>query len=285
MANPALNDLLKATGTLNETASIPVGTNGQVLQVVGGIPAWASAIDTDFTVLTANGELTADRSSYDVGTEGTGVFTLPTPSAGLNGAIRGIWRTGAFSTTDYISITGFINGINSERRIGLVYEYIKFVCDGVTWLENGHNIQAFCTPQVTSSATFSLTTGFTKFTEWDTNPVFQTPGKLLWNDTNSQIDVPIVENAIEDGYRINLIMIIEFTNNKIVEGIIAIDGVQTNGTFPVNALGSGKPVQLQMPLAVGFPTGSSTIEVQLKGESAGTLTVLSARWTVSRIRG
>lgn len=285
MADPTLNDLFKSTGIGKETASIPVGTNDQVLQVVGGVPAWANAIDANFTVLTTDGELTADKSLYDVAVEGTGVFTLPTPSAALNGHIRGIWRSGAFDTTGYISVTGNINGIACERRIGLQYEHLKFICDGITWQEDGTNVQAFCTPQITSPTTFSLTTGYTKLTSWDENPVFETPGRLLWNDTNSQIDIQIIENAVQDGYLINLIMIIEFTNNKVVSGIIAIDGVQTNGEFDVNALGSGKPVQLQMPLSVGVSVGESTLEVKLKGESAGTLDILSARWTVSRIRG
>ncbi len=249
------------------------------------VDAESRFVDTDFTVLTSNGELTADKSSYDVDANGTGAFTLPTPSAALNGSIRGLWTTGPFSATDYISVTGNINGATGERRMGIMNEHMKFVCDGSTWRENGHNTQAFCTPQITSSTTFTLTTGLTKLTSWDASPVFETPGKLLWNSTTNQIDVPIIEGLVQDGFGINLIIIIEYDNNRTVTGAIAVDGVQVNGTFPVNALGSGKPVQLQMPLDIGIPIGDSTIEVQLMGETAGTLTILSARWTVQRIKG
>lgn len=250
------------------------------------IPAEGGATTSTVQVLTASGELSAEKSSYDVAVNGTGVFTLPTPTAGLDGARRGVWRTGAFSATNYISITGDIDGdAAGERRMGLPADFFKFVCDGTTWLEDGHNTQAFCTPITTSVTTFALTTGFTKFTSWDTLPVFNSPGRLLWNSTNSQIDVPVVESLVQDGYKMTFNLIIEYTNNRTVTGMIAVDGVPINGEFPVNALGSGKPLMLHIPIDIGFPAGSSTMEVQLKGEVAGTLDVLSARWTVNRIKG
>ena len=236
--------------------------------------------------VTGGGELTDACTSYDVAANGTGVFTLPIPTAALNGFKRHIYRTGAFHATDYIAITGHIEGnASAERRMGLPDEHFKFRCNGTTWLEDGHNTQVFCTPQIILPTTFSLTTGFTKLTAWDTTPVFQTPGRLLWNSSNNQIDIPVTENLVQDGYRMNLTMIIEYTNNNIVTGIIAVDGTSVNGEFPVNALGNGKPLMLHMPLDLGIVAGSSTIEVQLKGENAGTLDILSARWTVSRIKG
>lgn len=238
-----------------------------------------------FTELTEDGELTADRSSYDPATEGTGVFTLPTPTVGLDGARRGVWRVGAFHATDYISIIGHIEGnASGERRMGLLDEHFIFVCNGTTWLESGHSTQAFCTPIIEAPTTFALTTGFTKFTAWDTLPVFDTAGRLKWNSTNSQIDVPVVESIFADGYKILLNIVIEYTVNRTVTGIIAVDGVPINGEFPVNGGGSGKPLMLHIPIDIGFPAGASTMEVQLKGEIAGTLDVLSARWTVNRIK-
>lgn len=240
----------------------------------------------EITVLTVAGELTDNRSSYDPASLGTAVFTLPTPTAGLNGAVRGLWRTGTFATGgEYISITGNIDDdATGERRMGLTSEFFKFVCNGSTWLENGHTTQAFCTPIIISPTTFTLTTGFTKLTSWDTLPVFDTPGRLLWNSTTNQIDVPVVESA-QDGYKMTLNLIIEYTNNRTVTGVVALDGIPINGEFPVNALGSGKPLMLHIPIDIGFPNTASNMEIQLKGEVAGTLDILSARWTVNRIKG
>lgn len=289
--------MAEITVTRNQTPGIPstgqstiyIDSSDNILKYIddNGVIRTVAAAEEAFVPVTEGGELSDLCISYDVAVNGTAVFTLPTPATELNGLKRHLYRTGAFDATDYISITGHIEGnATAERRMGLINEHFKFRCDGTTWLEDGHNTQAFCTPQVTSAQTFSLTTSYTKFTEWDTNPVFDTAGRLLWNKTNNQIDIPVIESLVQDGFSINLIMIIEFTNNKIVEGIIAIDGVQTNGSFPVNGLGIGKPVQLQMPLAIGVAAGTDkTIEVQLKGESAGTLDILSARWTVSRIKG
>lgn len=273
-------------------STIPVKVTGNELSaaeqnnlVQDTVNANATDAEARFTnavvIATSGGQLNAVNTTYDPDALGIATFTLATPTAALNGAERFIYRKGGAS--NYITITGNICANSSGQRvIGLIDEFIGFKCDGVTWLESSHSLVSFSTLSQTSSDTFSVTTGYTKLTTWDT-VIFSTPGKLTANLGSDQIDVLDFEGPL-DGYKIDCTISFEYTNNKIVTAQIAVDGTPVSSPVTVNSLGAGKPVTIVIDQAIGV-LSTGNIAIQILSETAGTLTSLTGRFTVSRIKG
>jgi len=189
---------------------IAVRSNGVQWLIVN--KGTSSTNELAFDIVTSAGPLTAINTEYDPDTNGTAIFTLPTPSAALDGAERYMFRDG--DANNYIEITGNICGVASQRIIGLIDEYYGFKCDGTTWREFGHSTNAFATLQQTASDTFSITTSFTKFDTWDGTPVFSTPGRLFANAASDQIDILEFEGPVADGYAVACTISFEYTSNQ-----------------------------------------------------------------------
>jgi hypothetical protein len=90
--NPSttLGDIEYRSGTANTNTRLPIGTTGQVLAVVGGVPAWATTADQ--TPLTTKGDLftfdTAD-ARIGVGANGTVLTADSAEATGLKWAAPG----------------------------------------------------------------------------------------------------------------------------------------------------------------------------------------------------
>lgn len=234
-----------------------------------------------FDTPTEGGELTAINTEYDPDTNGSDTFTLPTPSSALNGKERWMYRTGGAS--NFTTITGNIcDKVSGSRVIGLVDEHIAFKCNGSTWLESGHSTLAFATLSQVSSASFAVTTSYTKFTGWDT-VIFSTPGRLIADLTDNIIDVLDFDGVV-DGYKLDCTLSFEYTNNKVVTAQIAVDGVPVSTPVTVNSLGSNKPVTIVIDQAIGV-LAEGEISLLILSETAGNITSLTGRFTASRIKG
>jgi len=114
--NPSttLGDIEYRSSTANTNTRLPIGTTGQVLAVVGGVPAWATTADQ--TPLTTKGDIftfdTAD-ARLGVGANGT-VLTADsaqatglkwaTPSAGAAVYVKLINAGSNYSTTSTTSV-------------------------------------------------------------------------------------------------------------------------------------------------------------------------------------
>ena len=231
--------------------------------------------------LTTGGQLDDSFTSYDPDTNGTATFTLPTLTVADNGAERTMYRKGDF--TNFLTITGNICDVNSQRVLGLINEFVSFKWDGFTWREDAHSLQAFATLSQEASSTFSITTSFTKLTTWDTT-VFSTNGKLIADLANNEIDILDFEGPIQDGYDIRITLTFEYTNNTMVTGQIAVDGTPVSTPVSVNGLGTNKLVSLIIDQQIGVG-GADSISLVLKADSGGTLTAITGRFTASRIKG
>jgi hypothetical protein len=85
-----LGDLAYSSATANTNTRLPIGTNGQVLAVSGGVPAWTTTADV--TPLTTKGDLftyTTQDARLGVGTNGQVLTADSTAPTGLAWATAG----------------------------------------------------------------------------------------------------------------------------------------------------------------------------------------------------
>ena len=126
-----LGDIAYRSATANTNTRLPIGTTGQVLAVVGGVPAWATT--SDQTPLTTKGDLftfTTEDARLGVGTNG---HVLTADSAETSGLKWAAPSTGALVLVK--ARTAFSNVANTGTTFDNVftssYKNYLVVIDGL----------------------------------------------------------------------------------------------------------------------------------------------------------
>lgn len=127
--NPSttLGDIEYRSSTANTNTRLPIGTTGQVLAVVGGVPAWATTADQ--TPLTTKGDLftfTTVDARLGVGANGTVLTADSAESSGLK------WATPAAGGMTLLSTTTLSGASTTISSISQDYKDLQIVISGVT---------------------------------------------------------------------------------------------------------------------------------------------------------
>jgi hypothetical protein len=121
-----LGDIAYSSATANTNTRLPIGTNGQVLAVSGGVPAWTTTADV--TPLTTKGDLftfTTVDARLGVGANGTVLTADSAEATGLkwvpaatSGANWSLLNTGGTALTGASTVT--VSGISGKDKVQVV---------------------------------------------------------------------------------------------------------------------------------------------------------------------
>jgi hypothetical protein len=124
--NPSttLGDIEYRSATANTNTRLPIGTNGQVLSISGGVPAWATTADQ--TPLTTKGDIftfTTVDARLGVGANGTVLTADSAEATGLK------WATATASGLTFISKTAFTTSttININSVFSSTYDNYRII--------------------------------------------------------------------------------------------------------------------------------------------------------------
>jgi hypothetical protein len=126
--NPSttLGDIEYRSSSANTNTRLPIGTTGQVLAVVGGVPAWATTADQ--TPLTTKGDIftfTTEDARLGVGANGTVLTADSAEASGLK------WATPAAGGMTLLSTTT-CSGTTDITSIDQTYTNLFIEISGVT---------------------------------------------------------------------------------------------------------------------------------------------------------
>lgn len=214
-------------------------------------------------------------------TAGDMILTLPDAAT----ATRSIFLKRISNGNNTVSIkaagSDAIDDTVNGYMFSLINEFLELYPDGGTvWRIKGKDLFAICTMTATA-ASFAATTSLVKFDGWDTD-VFSTPGKLIADLVNSNVEVAEFQGPVADGYEVNVTFNCEFTNNKIVIMQLYIGGELAGIPVSVNALGAGKPVTLPITQQIAA-TAVTDLELHVSVETAATITDINALIQIKRI--
>jgi hypothetical protein len=120
--NPSttLGDIEYRSSTANTNTRLPIGTTGQVLAVVGGVPAWATTADQ--TPLTTKGDLftfTTVDARLGIGANGTVLTADSAQATGMKWAAGGATKTWTLLSTTSMSGSASVtvSGISDKEDI------------------------------------------------------------------------------------------------------------------------------------------------------------------------
>lgn len=146
-----LGDLAYSSATANTNTRLPVGTNGQVLAVVAGVPAWQNGTTGDIegvtagvgisgggtsgTVTVTNSMATAITTAGDL-IKGTGSGTFDRLGIGSTGQVLTVasgapsWATPAAPSFSGVALLGNDPSISAATRTVLAWDSETFDTDG-----------------------------------------------------------------------------------------------------------------------------------------------------------
>jgi trimeric autotransporter adhesin len=122
-----LGDISFRSATLNTNTRLGIGTDGQVLAVSGGVPAWTTTADV--TPLTTKGDLftfTTEDARLPVGTDG---YTLVADSVEATGLKWAAPAGASFAGVSLYNATGNIS-VASTTAVALTWDNEKFDIGG-----------------------------------------------------------------------------------------------------------------------------------------------------------
>lgn len=256
-------------------------TNGTDTQATAAAQIDSVVPGADLTAASINLVAGVHRRRYYDPTAADIMLTLPAPVDGVAFFIKRVANGG-----NAVKITGqTIDGITGDYVIGLEGGYVELMGNAS---RNTYDIVNMSNPAIaqllrdTDSTSFSLTTSFVKYTDWET-PFFSTPQRILASLPNDQIELSNLRigGVGLQGYRVETQVNFEYSNNRTVQMqlVHSVDGVVA-GPVSVNADGPGKPVSLQIvrPFAV---TAAGNLYLEFSAETAGgTFNVLNANFVI-----
>jgi hypothetical protein len=106
----------------------------------------------------------------------------------------------------------------------------------------------------------------------------------LADSANNRINVIKFSGALQDGYKAHCDIVVDYDKDQYIVAQFYVDGSPVGQTYAVNGLGAGKPITISMLGTFGV-TQVGSVEVWMWAESAGTINVAEAAFTLESILG